>query len=426
MVAAFLFGAFFLLLAFGVPIGFSMLLSSALGLIVFDLGPLSILGSVAFNGIYSFTTLAIPFYILAGTLMANGGIAKSLCDFFKSLLGWITGGLGMVTMAACTFFAAISGSGTATTAAIGKIMVPEMEKSGYDKHYSLAIAAAGGVVGPIIPPSTAFVLFGIATGASIGDLFKGGVLPGVLIGVLMCIMIYLTSKKRGMGKPADGEKIRFSLMEVFKTLWAAKWALSIPFIILGGIYGGIFTPTEAGAVACVAAILISMFITKTLNFKGLIDACIESAVITATIMIMVAASAVFSRVLTMAQIPQALTAAMAAIASNKFSVLLIINIALLILGCVMEATPLILILSPILAGIANQFGIPLVHLGVLMSVNLCIGMITPPVGVCLFTAGVIGNTPYEKIVKEIWPFLFVQIIALILINAIPWLSMAFV
>lgn len=423
MNALVLLGSFFLLVLVKVPVAMALAMSSFVGVFVLDIAPLQMVGQAAFNTLYSYTILAIPFYIFAGIVMTRGGIAKKLCDVFRHLFERITGGLGIVTVFASTFFAAISGSSTATTAAIGSMMVPEMEKSGYRKPYALAIAAAGGVIGPIIPPSISFVLFGVATETSIGDLFLAGILPGILLATALCVAVVITAKNEGI---KGNKNYKFDGKAFLHSIWEAKWALLVPIIILGGIYGGIFTPTEAGAVACIYSLVVTMFIEKTMNINDLLNSLRDSAVTSATILLLVGTAGVFGRVLTLAMVPQQLSAGILSIASNKWVMLLLVNLLLVVVGCVMEGAAAIVILAPLLMPVASHFGISPIHFGVMMCVNIGIGAITPPVGACLFSASIIGETKFEKICREIVPFLIAEFIALILIIAIPQISTALI
>ncbi len=408
-------GSFFIFLLLKVPVAISMALSGFLAFQVLHLAPLIIGGQAAFNQLYSFTILAIPFYIFAGNIMTRGGISKALCDFAMSIFSRLTGGLGMVTVWASAFFAAISGSSNATVAAIGGMMAPEMEKNGYERSYGLAIAAASGVIGPIIPPSTAFVLYGVATNTSIGDLFIAGVVPGILLAGCLSFAVYITARIRGY----VGVKSKISF---WQGLWNAKAALGVPIIILGGIYSGIFTPTEAGAVACVYAIIMTVFIQRTLSFGELFEVLSDASVVAAVTQFLVAMAGILGKSMSLAQIPTHLSQMIMSAASNKFTVLLLINILLLICGCVMDTTASFIILAPLLLPAAVSFGVDPIQFAMIMCLNVGIGVITPPVGVCLFTASVIGNEKFEKIVHSVIPFLFAELAALLLINVFPILS----
>ena len=411
-------GLFFLLLAAKVPVAFSMLGASVISCIVFDLAPVTSIASAALNSLYSYPLLAIPFYIFAGNIMTNGGISRKLCNWISTVFGRFTGGLGMVTVVASAFFAALSGSASATTASIGSMMVPEMERDGYRKPYALGIAAAGGVIGPVIPPSIMFVLYGVAVEASIGDLFIGGIIPGILMAGLLCAAVYFTARREGL-KPSLGH---FKPKDFFHTLWLAKWAVLVPVIILGGIYSGVFTPTEAGAVACIYAIIVSLFIERTLSLKGIIRCAAESGVTSATVLLLIGCAGVLGKVFTLAGVPAQLLSLLLTIAKTKFMALLLINILLLLVGCVMDGGAALVIFAPLLWPVAQTFGMSIIQFGIMICLNLSIAAITPPVGSSLFVATIIGNTPMEKVTKEILPFLLSEVLVLVLVSVIPWLT----
>lgn len=414
-----LLGLFFLFVVLKVPVAFSLILSSLIGCYILELAPLTAIAGSAFNSLFSYPLLAIPFYIFAGTIMTRGGISKKLCDWISTVFDRFTGGLGLVTVVSSAFFAAISGSATATTASIGSMMLPEMEKQNYRKPYALSITAAGGVIGPMIPPSIMLVLYGVATETSIGSLFLAGLFPGILLSICLCAAVYITAKKEGLDK---NKGMRFSIIAFGQTMWYAKWAILVPLIILGGIYGGIFTPTEAGAVACVYAVLVAVVIERTLNIKELILCAGEAALISATILILIASAGIFGKVLTLAQVPQQMSEAILTVADNKIVMLLLVNVLLLLIGLVMDGGAAIVILAPLLLPVVLQYGIDPIHFGIIICLNLSIGAITPPVGSCLFAASIIGDTPLEKIARDIVPFLIAEVLALILIVAIPEIS----
>lgn len=413
-----LLGLFFLLLFMKVPIAFSMLGASIIGLVVFDLGPFTVVSNALFNGLFSYTILAMPFYVFAGNLMTKGGIARKLCDMVGTIFAKFTGGLGMVTVVASAFFAAISGSASATTASIGAMMVPEMEKEGYREDFGLAIAAAGGVIGPIIPPSVIFVIYGVATDTSIGDLFVAGIIPGLLLTAILVVTVYFLSKRQGM-KPAAK---KFSASAFLQSLWRAKYAVMVPVIILGGIYGGIFTPTEAGAVACVYSIIVCLFIERTFNLKELFQCACQSAVMSSSLLLLCACAKALGRVMTMMELPQMLANSIMGISNSRAMVLLVVNVMLLLIGCVMDSGAAIVILAPLLVPVIKAFNFNPVHFGVIMCVNTSIGAITPPVGTCLFAASLIGKSPYDKICKAVIPFVCVEVFCLLLINIFEPLS----
>lgn len=413
-----LLGLFFLFVIIKVPVAFSLILSSLLSCYLLDLAPLSAVANSALNSLFSYPLLAIPFYIFAGSVMTRGGISKKLCDWIGTMFSRLTGGLGIVTVVASAFFAAISGSATATTASIGSMMLPEMEEQGYRRSYALAIAAAGGVIGPIIPPSIMFVLYGVGTETSISDLFLAGLLPGVLLALALCCTVSFTARREGLARVQG----HFSIGEFGRSMWKAKWAILVPIIILGGIYGGIFTPTEAGAVCCMYALVIAVFIDRTLDFKGVLNCASEAAITSATIFILLASAGIFGKVLTLAQVPQQLSDAILTVATNQVTALLLVNILLLMIGCVMDGGAAVVILAPLLLPVVEAFGVSAIHFGIMICLNLSIGAITPPVGSCLFAATIVGNTPLEKICKDIVPFLIAEVAVLVLVIFVPQLS----
>lgn len=416
-VALVLFGSLIILFILNVPIAFSLGLASAVTLLYAGNVPLTVIPQRLFTSTDSFPFMAVPFFILAGSLMEGGGISRRLINFANSLIGWISGGLGLVSIAACVFFAAISGSGAATTAAIGSIMIPAMVKRKYDIGFSSAIQAAGGIVGIIIPPSIPMVTYGVLTGVSIGAMFVGGFGPGILMGLSLMAVTYIKSKKEGYG----GEP-RASLKEIAASFKEAILALLMPVIILGGIYGGMFTPTEAAVVSVVYGFVVGFFIYKELDLKSLIKVLTEAAVSTSIIMILIAAATLFGWILTNHMIPQQIASAMLAVSNNPLIILLLINIILLIVGTFMDTTAAIIILVPILLPIITQVGIDPLHFGLIVCVNLAVGQITPPFGVCLFVACGIAKISLEEIAKNILPFLIILIIDIIIVTYVPALS----
>lgn len=421
MNTAIILGLFFLLVILKVPVAFSLILSSVVSCYILNLAPLSAIAAAAMNSLFSYPLLAIPFYIFAGSVLTKGGISRKLCRWIGTLFNRFTGGQGMVTVVASAFFAALSGSASATTASIGSMMVPEMEERGYRKPRALAIAAAGGVIGPVIPPSVMFVLYGVACEVSIGSMFVAGIIPGVLMAVFLCFAVWLVAKKEGL----HGDTEKFSLHDSLVNMWYAKWAILVPVIILGGIYAGIFTPTEAGAVACIYSVIVALFIDRTLDLKGVLNCAAESAVTSATILLLIGAAGIFGKIMTLARVPQQLSAGILSVAHNRFTALLLINILLLIVGCIMDGGAAVVILAPLLLPVVKTFGVDPVMFGLIICLNLSIGAITPPVGSCLFVASVIGETPLEKIAKEVVPFLFSELLVLLLINVFPFLTSGF-
>lgn len=411
-----LFGSFALLLIIGVPISFALGIAAVIALAIGTATPLVIGVQMMFSAVDSFPMMAIPFFLLAGNVMSKGGISRRLINFASVVVGRFTGGLSLVAIFASMFFAAISGSSPATTAAIGSIMVPEMEKNGYDKDFSSAVVAAAGTVGVIIPPSIPMVLYAVIAGVSIGEMFLSGFGPGILMGLVMMFISHSISKKKGY-KGDDSVATK----QIFRILLDSFWALLMPAIILGGIYGGIFTPTEAAAVAVVYGLIVGFFIYKELKIADLPDILFDSAVGTATIMLLIATANLFGWILVSQQIPQRIAAGMLGITSNPYVLLFIFNIILLIVGTFLNTTAAVVLLTPILVPVLTSVGIDPVFAGVVMIVNLAVGMITPPVGLCLFVGCNIGGISIEQMTKSIMPFLLGLIGVILLITYVPWI-----
>lgn len=410
----------FLLCVFAsVPIGFAIGLSVVAYSLATGTVNMGYIASGLFASCDSFPLMAIPFFILSGALMEGGGLSKRLVNFFDALVGHFTGGLAIVTVITCLFFGAISGSGPATTAAVGAIMVPTMVEKGYDKKFAMALVAASGCLGVIIPPSIPMVSYGISVNASIATMFMGGFLPGILLGGLLIVTAVWSLKKSGF--TGSGEV--FSWNRVWIAFKDAIWAILSPVIILGGIYSGFFTPTEAAVVSVVYALFVGIFAYKELNPKTIYQKFAEAACTHGTVNIIVGTSTILGRVLTLEQIPDAVANAMISLTDNKIVILLIINLLLLACGCLLETNSSILILAPILYPVVANFGVNIVHFGIIMVVNLAIGFITPPVGVNLFVACGIGKIPFMDLVKKIIPFLIAMLIGLVLITYIPAITM---
>ena len=422
MELAVLFGGMIIFIAIGVPIGFAIGAACILTMFIFpDINMLMIVQN-CFTALNSFPLMAIPFFVLSCALMSSGGIAKRLLNAANVIFGFLTGGLALVATASCVFFGAVSGSGVATTSAIGGFMIPEMKKHGYDEGFSSALVAASGSIGVIIPPSIPFVMYAVATSTSVSDMFKAGILPGILMGFVLMVTSYFMSKRHNYG-----EKTKFvGFKEALLTLWDAKWALLSPIIILGGIYSGIFTPTEASVVAVVYSYIIGRFVYKELDSKGVIETLKSAGVVSAVTTFMLTFSTTFSTFLTMKQIPQIISNFLIGVTNNKIILLIIINIFLLIVGCLIDILPATLILAPILLPVAISMGLSPIHFGIIMTVNLAIGFVTPPYGINLFTACAVSGLPFERITKNVVWFLLALIIALMLITYIPGISMAFI
>lgn len=402
------------MLAMGTSIAVSLSLSSAVVFFtVMDI-PLIIVPQTIFKAVDSFSFMAVPFFMLAGAFMSAGGVTKRIVDFSMCLVGPIAGGLALVVAVAGMFFAALSGSSAATTAAIGASMIDEMERRGYPRSFAAAVVASGGTVGIVIPPSITMVIYGSIANTSIADLFMGGFAPGILMGAAMCLVSYYISKKNGY----KGEGV-FSLKQVGKAFIECFWALMMPVIILGGIYGGIFTPTEAAAVAAVYGAAVGAFIYKELTWASIPKVLLQSAIATTMIMFVVGGANIFGWILTSAQVPHKLAAGFAAITNSPGVFLMLVNVLLLALGTLVNASAAVVIVTPILLPVAISMGIDPMFFGVLMVVNLAIGCITPPVGVDLFVASSIAGVSMDDITKKILPYLAALLFVLVLLTYCP-------
>jgi C4-dicarboxylate transporter, DctM subunit len=419
MTAAVLFISFAVFLLLSVPIGISLGLATLVTILTSGTLPVQFLFKELVTSIDSFPIMAVPFFILAGEIMGKGGISDRLFRVANAMVGNKTGGFAIATIITCMFFAAISGSGPATVAAIGGIMIPAMVKNGYDKKFATAVVAAAGSIGVIIPPSIPMVIYGVVGSASIGDLFIAGIIPGVLVGLSLMVWAYIYSRKMGY----KGLDAKPTIGDVFKAIWEAKWALLIPVIILGGIYGGIFTPTEAAVIAVVYGLVAGLFLYKELKFKDLPKILTDSALTTATVLIIVGTATAFGRLLTIEQIPNQVAQAMLNISDSPLVIMLLITVLLLIVGCFMDTIAAIIILTPILLPIALNIGIDPIHFGIIMVVNLAIGFITPPLGVNLFVGSGISGISLESLSRAIVPFFIAMVITLLFITFIPQISL---
>ncbi len=408
-------------LTIGVPIGISIGTATALTMLFTTKIPLIVISQNAFTALDSFPLLAVPLFILSGNLMSYGGISRRLVALSEALVGAVAGGLGIVTVLACMFFSAISGSSVATVSAIGSFMIPEMAKKKYDPGFAAALAASAGSLGVIIPPSISFVVYGVMTGVSIGELFTAGIIPGILLGLAMMAVCYFVSVKRGYPKG-----VRYSWKETWKVFMDSFWAVMIPVIILGGIYGGVFTPTEAAAVAGVYSLFIGFFVYKELNRETLWNAFLDTVLVNGAVTFMIGLSMAFARYLTMAGIPKAVTDALLAFTQSGVVTLFLINVILLIVGCFIDNISAAIILTPILLPVVTSFGVDPVHFGVIITVALAIGFITPPYGPNLFVASAISGVRIEGIIRNIWTFCIVLTLVLFVITYVPFLSMGLV
>ena len=418
MVALILFGSFFLLLFLNIPIALSLGMSSIITLLYEKL-PLSMVPSNMYSSTSKFVLLAIPFFIFGGNIMAEGGISERLINFCRSLVGHKRSGMALVCVIVSCFFAAISGSGPATVAALGMIIIPAMVQAGYDKASGTALMSTAGAIGIIIPPSITFVIYGSITGTSVGALFASGIVPGILMGVLLVVAMMWVSRKRELHLlPKATWKERW---ESFKD---GFWGLMMPVIILGGIYGGIFTPTEAAAVSAIYGLFVGLFIYKTITFKDVPRILADSVSQTAVVMFIVGTASLFAWILTVTGLAaQASNVLISVSSGNKYIFLLIVNIILLIAGCFIDANSACYILVPILVPVATALGINPIHLGCIMIVNMAIGMVTPPVGVNLYVGCGIAKISLKEISIAVLPFIVASIVALLLTTYVPIISM---
>ena len=408
-----LFGTFVLCLALGVPIAFAIALAAVAVLLKGDLQMLVVVQRM-FAATDSFPLIAVPFFILAGDLLARGAISKRLVAFSESILGSIKGGLSIVSVIAGMFFAAISGSGAATTAAVGATLIPELKQRGYNAPSSAALIAAAGTIGVVIPPSVPMVLYAVIADQSVTQLFRNGFIPGILMGGML-ISIAITQAYKN-NYPSG---MKFSFKNVWATFSKSIWGLLMPLIILGGIFSGYFTPSEAAVVAVVYALLVSFFIYKDLTLKDLYKIMVGSARTSAVIMIIIACSGAFGWVLANWKIPEQIANGVLAISSNKFVIMFLISVIILVAGVFMETSSAVIILTPVFLPLVRALNINLVHFGILFTVGIAIGMITPPVAINLFVASSITGMPIEKIARAVVPFLVGLIVVFFIIVYLP-------
>ncbi|HHZ02948.1 MAG TPA: TRAP transporter large permease [Tissierellia bacterium] len=431
-----LFIILFLMLMLGVPVGFAIGGATMFSMYYFSDLNMVINAQYCYSGISSFTVMAIPFFMLAGVIMSTGGIAKRIVNFASAIIDFVTGALGCVTILACMFFGALSGSGMATASAIGGMMIPEMRRKGYDPAYAATLVSFGGIVGPIIPPSLSFVLYGATTGTSVPSLFLAGILPGVFLGLgFLTMNIIICSRSKTdlrVSYEAEGESkvpMSVALKERGKKIWVATkdgfWALLSPAIILGGIYSGIFTPTEAACVSVVYSALVSIFVYKELTWKDMYRVLLDAAVLNGITSFLLGYSTVFSTFMTFEKVPKMIADFLTVFSSNKYIVLLIINLFLLVVGCFLDTVPAILVFAPMLLPTIKSLGVDPVHFGVIMAVNLAIGLCTPPYGCNLFVGAAVAKIKMESMFKYIMPLFAIAIIMLLVITFVPWLSLVF-
>lgn len=415
-----LFGGLLVLLALSVPIAVSLGLSSVVTLQAAGT-PLIMMAQSVFESLDSFGLMAIPFFVLAGTLMQSGGIAQRLVDLANALVGWIRGGLGACVVLTSMFFATMSGSSTATTAAIGSVLIPAMEKKGYPRSTSGAIAASAGELGVIIPPSIPMIVYALSANVSVADLFLAGILPGLFIGLSLIATVYVMARIHGFDVVGHISLAQWS-GNLVRALSRAALAILMPVVILGGIYGGIFTATEASVVAVVYGLVIGIFVYKELRPRDLLAVFGRAAVTSAIILMIVGFASIFAYILTVNQVPHKVGAYVTGLSKDPLVFLLIVNVLLFITGMFIETLAAIIILAPILAPAAMGYGIDPVHFGAVMIVNLAIGMVTPPVGVNLFVVCQIARLRLEDLVRPLLIFLGVLVVDVLVITYVPFLT----
>ncbi|UYG09248.1 TRAP transporter large permease [Halomonas sp. M4R1S46] len=410
-----------ILFSLGVPIAVSIVLASIIGIEFFSRLPLLLVPQQMFVGIDNFPLMAIPFFILAGNLMAAGGISRRLVDLAKALVGGLQGGLAMTCVLTCMMFAAVSGSSVATTFAIGSILIPAMVKHDYPRPLAASIQASSAELGVLIPPSIPLILYGVSTDTSIGKLFIAGIGPGLLIGGALLLFLYLFCKIRGYGL-RDRED-RHDFPTAFKRAWAA---LLMPVVVIGGIYGGVFTPTEASAVAVVYALIVGGLIYRELPLAELFPIFKESVISTAAVMLIIAAAALFSFLISRSGLPGEVAAWVTEVFDSPIAFLLAVNVMLLVVGMFIETSAAILVLAPIFTPIAVQYGIDPVHFGLIIVVNLALGMFTPPLGVNLFAACAVARLSVDQLLPWLMRFVLVVLACLLAITYLPWISLGLV
>ncbi|GAK14054.1 TRAP transporter large permease [Geomicrobium sp. JCM 19039] len=407
---------FILLMLTSTPLAAALGLSSIYA--VLDSGhSLDNVARTMFSGIDSFTLMAIPFFIFAGDLMLSGGTSKRLINVAKKAIGWTTGGLPIAGVLSSMFFAALSGSSPATVAAVGGVMIPSLREANYSAKFSVGLMCAAGSLGIIIPPSITLLVYGVTAQVSISQLFIAGVIPGIFIGFVLIGLSYIIAKRQGH-RPGE----RNSLKEVGMASIDAVWGIIMPVIVLGGIYFGVFTPTEAAAVAIVYSLVIGMFVYKEITIKTLMVVAKRSVVISSMVMLVISSAQIFSWYLTMEQIPSKLAGQILSYANDPIVLILLITLILLIVGMFMDASAAVLILTPLFLPIVLEFGMSPVHFGVVMIVNLAIGMLTPPFGLNLFVGAGISKLPLSTVIRATLPFILVLIGALLVITFTPWMS----
>ena len=410
--------ALLVLFAINTPIAIAIGASSVLAILLQGDFPLMMVAQRMFSGTDSFHLMAVPLFMFAGVLMEAGGISRRIIDFANALVGWLPGGLAAVTIVSAMFFAGISGSAAADAAAVGAILIPAMKRSGYDSDFAAAVQASGGSIGVIIPPSIPMIIFGFLTGASIGQLFAAGIIPGILIGLSLILVSTLISLKHGYSAT-----IPFSLKETWETFKRALLAMGAPIIILGGILTGIFTATESAAVAVVYALLVGMFVYRKIKIRDLFALFRDGAVTSAIVMFIIAMASIFSWIAAIENIPAQLAGGLLSLTDNPVILLLLINLVLLIAGTFVETTASLILLVPMITAMLPALHIDIIQLGVIVVTNLAIGMLTPPMGICLIVSCSISGSSLGAISRRVLPFLAILLVDLLIITFYPPLTM---
>lgn len=409
--------SFIVILGLGVPIAIGLGASAMVFVLLQEDLSLTMLIQTAFGGMSSFPLMAIPLFMLAGNLMNEGGLTRDLVRFAKLVMGHVCGGLGLATILASAIFSAISGSAVATAVAIGMVMIPAMKDAGYDEEVGAAVTATAACMGPIIPPSISFIMYGVIANVSIGGLFLGGVIPGILLGAFLMVYMYFIARKRNYPREPQAP-----FREVLRGAWQASPALLMPIIIMGGILGGIFTPTEAAGVVVVYALLVGAFFYRKLSWSRLPEILLNSGLESAMVMLLLGLSEPFSWIIASEEIPQLLIDAVGTVSASPIVMLLLINLLLILIGIPLETAPAIAIVTPVIAPIAVQLGIDPIHLGIIVCFNLVLGLVTPPVGAVLFSICSISGMRLEKLSRGVWPTFFIALLVLGLITYIPPLT----
>jgi len=381
--------------------------------------PIEGFAQTLYSGVDQYTLLAIPCFVLSGAIMGRSGITEDLVDVMKAMVAKLPGGLALVTILVCMFFAAISGSGPATVAAVGALLIPAMVDEGYEKDFAAAVSASGGVLGVLIPPSNPMIIYGVIASVSIGDMFIAGILPGIFMACMLMIPAFIISSRRGYGRGHE-----FSHKRVLNAVWKGKWSLMMPFIVLGGIYTGMVTPVEAAVMSVLYATFVAMVIKRSLNFKGLWDSLTEASGVCGGLVVIMGTAVFFGEFLTMNLVPQKVASAILGVVTSKYVLLLIIMGILIFLGTFMETLSTIMILAPILLPMVKSFGVDPIHFGVMLAMTSAVGMMTPPLGVNLFVACNLTGLKLESVSKRALPFIISMVLGLSVVVFVPMLSLA--